>query len=1004
MYGLSLRRNAKYLYHMPYKQKVDRIFSILTFTLSLAVYLLTAERTVSLWDCGEFIASAAGLQVGHSPGAPLYAMVGRLFAAMAPNGQSVALMVNILSGVVSALSILFLYKSIVLLFDITSKGEVKSRWIPQLAAFAAAMTFAFTDTFWFSAVEAEVYAFSVLFTAVCFWAALKWYTTEQGNISSRWLILIAYLCGLSYGVHLLNLLILPAISYLVISKRYQLSFWRKVLAIGLSSAVVGLVMYFFVPLLLMVISGVELLMVNRMGLPYNSGTVTAVVLISLAFGLGIWYTFKRGYARAFTITVSAALFTLGFGCYAMVLVRGTQNLPMNQNQVDNIFSLKSYLDRDQYGEAPLLWGPYYSAPVKAVVDDKPIYTKINGHYEVRGFTKKKEYYSSHCTVFPRMYSDNPNHIQDYRSWAMIQEDSVTYKTVDGKAMKALKPTFTQNLTYFAGYQMWWMYFRYLLWNFAGRQNDIPGQGNILNGNWISGIPAIDNAILGPQGDLPDPYKNNKGHNCYFLIPLLLGFLGMYYQSKRHEDAFLSTLLLFFFTGIAIVLFLNQVPGQARERDYAYVGSFYVFAIWIGYGFFYLAKYVEKIKLAKLQPAVAVAFLAVPTLVIAQNYDDHDRSGRSIALNYAKNYLNSQPQNSLLITYGDNDTFPLWYAQMVEGVRQDVKVFNCSYLATSWNPSQLAQKTYTNDAFVLTGNELYSIPDELRYAVCKDSAMPPVPLKIAVGQLMSKFPDNQIESPFRKGEMVHYLPQNEVVLPGLNSDDSTNIYLTHNQILPKDQLVYLDLIGNNYQTRTISFAQTVPQSAYKLVKNHLSRVGLCYQLVIRPSDSAQSVNRWAALASYRYLMTGFTFDKLNRSTYYDEFSKRFVASYRIAFLKTANDLLEMGETAKASALIDRCLKNIPVDIIPLGGRQGEMVVLLLKLHKTAQARQLATFLMDDNAKLLAFIGKLNTYQKNYVLNEKALALHNLTSLAKSTREFGVADVAQKLELVIAKYDK
>jgi hypothetical protein len=987
------------------KLELDRILSFLAFTLSLAVYLLTLERTVSLWDCGEFIAAASGLQVGHPPGAPLFAMVGRLFAAMAPNAQSVALFVNAFSALVSALTVLFLYKSIVLLFDITLKDEFRVKWMPQLAAFAAAMAFAFTDTFWFSAVEAEVYAFSVFFTAVCFWASLKWYTTEGGSISSRWLILIAYLCGLSYGVHLLNLLILPAISYLVISRCYHLTFWRKVLAVVASSLAVGLVLYFFVPFLLMVISGTELLFVNHLGLPYNTGTLTGVVLIFGAFGYGIWYTYHRGHVRSFTFTLGFALFTLGFGSYAMVLVRGTQNPPMNQNQVDNIFSLKSYLDRDQYGEAPLLYGPYYSAPVKETVDSKPIYVKIDGHYEVKGYTQKKKYYASHCTLFPRMYSDNPNHIEDYRSWAMIgQEDSVAYHTEKGKALKAIKPTFAQNLTFFAGYQMWWMYFRYLLWNFAGRQNDIPGQGNILNGNWISGIPVLDNLLLGPQDALPDSYKNNKAHNRYFLIPLILGFLGMFYQSKRHEDAFLSTLLLFFFTGIAIVLFLNQVPGQVRERDYAYVGSFYVFAIWIGYGMVYLIKKLERIKLAKLQPAVAVAFLAVPTLVLAQNYDDHDRSGRSIALSYAKNFLNSVPTNSLLMVYGDNDTFPLWYAQMVEGVRQDVKVFNSNYMYTTWNPVQLAQKTYTNDAFKLRGKDIYALPNELRYAVCKDSAMPPVPLHVAVPQLLSEYPDNRVDSPFSDGRKVHYLPQKVIILPGLKAVDSSNIYLTDNQLITRDQLVYLDIISNNYLSRSISFAQTVPPGGYKLIKGHLFRVGLNNQLVICPADSVEVVSRRAALASYSYLMKGFTVDKFSKSRYYDDFSKRLVSGYRIAFIKTAKTLLAMGDTACAAALTDRCLKVIPADIIPLGMRQGEMVDLLLNLNKDVAARKLVSHLMEENVQLLRFVSRLNSFQKSYVLSEKALALQNLNSMAKTAREHGATDVALKLELAIAQYDK
>lgn len=993
------------IFYMLRKPKLDSILAFLAFTLSLVAYLFTIERTVSLWDCGEFITSAAGLQVGHPPGAPLYAMMGRLFAAMAPNAQSVALMVNALSALVSALTILFLYRSIVLLFDISLKNELRYGWVPQVAAFVAAMTFAFTDTFWFSAVEAEVYAFSSLFTAVCFWAALKWYTTEQGNISSRWLILIAYLCGLSYGVHLLNLLILPAICYLIISKCYVLTFWKKVLAIVVSSLAVGLVLYFFVPLLLMVISSIELLFVNQLGLPYNTGTLVGVALIFVVFALGAWFTLKKGHARAFTFTMCFALFTLGFGSYAMVLIRGTQNPPMNQNQVDNIFSLKSYLDRDQYGKTPLLYGPYYSAPVKEVVGDKPIYVKVDGRYEIKGYTQKVKYYGSHCTLFPRMYSDNPSHIQGYRSWAMIdKEDSVAYASANGRKLMAAKPTFVQNLTFFGGYQMWWMYFRYLLWNFSGRQNDIAGQGNILAGNWITGIPFVDNMMLGPQNELPDAYKSSRANNRYFLIPLILGLLGLYYQYKRHNGAFVSTLLLFFFTGIAIVLFLNQAPGQVRERDYAYVGSFYVFAIWIGYGVVYLLKMMERIRLAKLQPFVVVAFLAVPSLVLAQNYDDHDRSGRSIALSYAKNFLNSLPHNSLLIVYGDNDTFPLWYAQMVEGVRKDVKVFNSNYLFTTWNAPQLARKSYTNDAFKLYGKDLYTLPDELRYAVCQDSAMPPVPLHVAVPQLLSRFADNRIVSPFGDGRRVHYIPQTTVILPGLTSKDSANIFFTNRQKLAKDQLVYLDLISNNFLHRSICFAQTVPANAYKLVSKHLYRIGLNYQLAIFPTDSSKMIAKRAAVASYSYLMGRFTYDRLSKNVYYDEMSKHIVGSYRMAFIQTAKALAATGDSAKAVALVCKCLQAFPADIIPLGSRQTDMVELLLSLKRSNEAHRLVAYLAKENIQLLAFVNKLNSFQKSYVLSEKALALQNLNSLATIARANGADDIAQPLEQALAKYDK
>lgn len=974
----------------------------LSFAIPFVAYVSTAEPTVSLWDCGEFIASAAGLQIGHPPGAPLYAMAARMFASLAPSEAQVAFLINLFSAVASAFTILFLYKSIALLFEITARHAVSSTWIYRLAAFAAALTFAFTDTFWFSAVEAEVYALSSLFTAICFWAGLKWYASENGNINSRWLILIAYLCGLSYGVHLLNLLIIPAISYLVITRCYPMNLGRRLLAVLASSLAVGVVMYFFVPAILWFLSHVELVFVNSFGLAYNSGTLTATALLFGALIFSIWFTYRRRWAKAFTLAVCFSLFTLGFASYAMVLIRGTQNPPMNQNQVDNIFSLKSYLDRDQYGKTPLLYGPYYSAPVKAVSTDQAIYVKVNGTYRVKGYTLKQHYYGSHCTLFPRMFSNNPSFTDSYRSWAGIGvEDSVAYKTADGKILKAIKPTFVQNLTYFAGYQLWWMYFRYFLWNFSGRQNDIPGHGNILRGNWISGFPVIDNLMLGPQDELPQSLQNNKANNRYFLIPLLLGIIGLVYQSHTNKDVFITTLLLFFFTGIAIVVFLNQVPIQARERDYAYVGSFYVFAIWIGYGFLQLALWLKRLTGKKRIPVLSILFLAVPALVLAQNFDDHNRSNRHIARSYAQNYLKTAPRNSLLIVYGDNDTFPLWYLQMVEGIRQDVKVFNSNYLFTNWNPGQLAEKTYTNDAFKLQGEPYYVFPDEIRYAIGTDSSMAPVPLRIAMLQLLTSDMDNKIPSPFRKNIMVRYLPQDVIILPGLSSSDSSNIFLRHHQVIPKDQIIYLDLINQNYPERTISFAQTVPNRAYSILADNLLRVGLSYELRIHPADSNSSERQKAVAETYRFLMADLSLDKIRSDVYYDEISKRIMGSYRLPFFTTAKDLLAIGDTAKARNLLLKCYSELPPSILPYGSTQNEFIALLYSSGLKVQAYKLSQDFIQENLEFLRFTKKLNSFQKKYVNTEKELALQNLNRLVIILDKNEEYKQASELEQAIAK---
>lgn len=987
---------------MPFKLTLERVLSYLTFVISLSIYLITLESTVSFWDCGEFITSAAGLQIGHPPGAPLYTLAARVFAAIAPDNQHIALLVNSFSALVSAITITFLFKSLLLLFDITTNGDVKSRRTPLLAAFAASMAFAFTDTFWFSAVEAEVYAFSSLFTAACFWAALKWYKTENGNIYSRWLLLIAYLCGLSYGVHLLNLLIIPAILYLIVSRKYKLNLPYRLAAVTICSLAVGIVMYLFVPLILSILGHMELLFVNVIGLPFNSGTLFGVVLIFAILMLTAALAFYYKHRRLLFYTLCISLFTLGFGSYAMILIRGSENPPMNQNQVDNIFSLKSYLDRDQYGKAPLLYGPYYSAPIESFEVNQPVYLKTANRYEIKSYTINNKYYKSHCTFFPRMYSTDPDHIEAYKSWAAIQPDSVTYKKERGIAYKAECPTFAENLSFFAGYQLWWMYFRYFLWNFSGRQNDMMGNGNVLTGNFITGIGFLDNLMLGSQNNLPDDYANNKAHNKYFLIPLILGFIGLFYQWKKHKDIFIATLLFFFFTGIAIVVFLNQTPYQARERDYAYVGSFYVFAIWMGYGLYFLAQKIDLLKSKTARRVLCSLFLVLPLLLFCQNFDDHNRSGREIARNYAKNFLNSVPENSLLITYGDNDTFPLWYLQMVENIRNDVKVFNYNYLFTSWNPSQLTRKTYDNDAFKMIGSTFYKVPSRLRSALEVDTMLSHQSVKEAITNILEDTCNYKESTSYKK--IAYKIPKDIIVLPQLNSNDSSNIELKHRQRITKDQILFLDIIANNYPHRTISFAQTTPEHSYQIFKSNISKIGLNYEFLVRPHVQNDKVNLQMALKSYNYLMNRFSFDSLSHKEYIDDVSKRIINTYRSAFMLTARTLATYKDTTKAVMLITLCNKNIPIDLIPLDRKQAAMVKLLFDLRQDKQALELVKILEDKNLQMLKFIAQLNSFQKQYVVAEKELALQYLNTFSEILLDNGYKGLAMSIQNNIKKYDR
>jgi len=688
------------------------------FVIAAVTYLLTMEPTTSFWDCGEFIATAYKLEVGHPPGAPMFMILGRFFTLFAGGNELlVAATMNALSALASAFTILFLFWSVTHLtrkFYGNSKSYSTGDLITILGAGAVgALAYTFSDTFWFSAVEAEVYATSSLFTAFVFWAMLKWENVADEPYADRWIVLIALLIGISIGFHLLNLLALPALVFVYYFRKYTFSIKGFVGALGVSVVLLFLILEVVILGFPWFASRFELVFVNSMGFPFYSGVIFYMVLVFGLIIFGIFRTHKRGKTLLNTVLVSLFVIMVGYSSYAIIIIRSVANTPLDESNPETIFLLNSYINREQYGDRPLFHGAYFNARPTAVEQGKPTYYREGDKYVPVEKERNYVYAPEFEGLFPRLWSSQERHASEYMYWAKLREsDLYSVRTdangqpitgrmgevqFDKNAPKA-PPTFAQDMRFFFKYQVGFMYLRYFMWNFAGRQNDLQGHGELHKGNWLSGIKFIDEARLGPQDNLPESVSHSKAYNRYYMIPLLFGLIGMVFHFRRKwDDAWIVT-LLFVLTGLAIVVYLNQSPMQPRERDYAYAGSFYAFAIWIGLGAVAIIEYLrKKVRSAVVPVSVTlVSLVAVPGLMAMENWDDHDRSGRYTTRALARNYLNSCDENAIIFTNGDNDTFPLWYIQEVEGFRTDIRVVNLSYLTADWYIEQMMHKFYNSD--------------------------------------------------------------------------------------------------------------------------------------------------------------------------------------------------------------------------------------------------------------------------------------------------------------------
>ncbi len=1062
---------------------VDNILGWLAFFIAAFVYCSTVEPTASFWDCPEFIVTGYKLEIGHPPGAPFFMLTANLFSQFASDPSQVALMVNMMSALLSATCILFLFWSIT---HLTRKLILKdwddlslSKMIAiEASGMVGALIYTFSDTFWFSAVEGEVYAYSSAFTAVVFWLILKWEDHADEPHSDRWLILIMYMTGLSIGVHLLNLLCVPAIVLVYYYRKFpDADLKGSLIALAVSFAIVAGILYGVVPGIITVGGWFELFFVNTLGCPFNTGEIIYIILLVSAVIWAIYESYtdrstKRsnvsfliavamlgvpfvghGWTAALTgIVVLAALWfvlnfkrakvalvsarmkntvllcmlmlMIGYSSYALIVIRSSANTPMDQNSPEDIFTLGSYLSRDQYGDSPLLYGQAYTSQVQLDIEGNrciprmkegaPIYQRKekasenekDSYFIVR---HRNKYVYAQNMLFPRMHSSD--HAQAYESWmGGVDGTEVPYDNC-GETIMVKMPSQLENIRFFLSYQCNFMYWRYFMWNFAGRQNDIQGNGELEHGNWITGIPFIDNMRLGDQSLLPDDLKENKGHNVFYCLPLLLGLIGLFWQAYRGQRGirqFWVVFFLFFMTGLAIVLYLNQTPMQPRERDYAYAGSFYAFAIWCGMGVAaiidLLKKGIVRIKYKQtgngnipegahldktmetaLAAIVGVVCLLVPIQMASQTWDDHDRSGRYTCRDFGQNYLMSLQDkgNPIVFTNGDNDTFPLWYNQEVEGVRTDARVCNLSYLQTDWYIDQMCRPAYNSPSVPITWPRLdYCSGTNDYIAVEPDAKNELLELyKLQPEEAKKQFGD----SPFElknvlkywvrsKDKDMHFIPTDTLYLTidkeavrksGMmmaadSIPDRMVISLKGKRNLYKGDLMMLEMLAQCNWTRPLYVACTVGADNYMNLGDNFIQEGLVNRITPFTTNAGEAKN-FDTEKVYTNMMTRFKYGGLDRKgIYLDETVMRMCYTHRRLFAQLALHLISEGKTDKAAKVLAYAEKVMPSYNVPMSYISGghEIAKAYALTGQKAQAKKVLGDVFNNAWQYLRWYNSLN----------------------------------------------
>ena len=1068
---------------------VDIVLGWVVFAIAAFVYCSTIEPTASFWDCPEFITTGYKLEIGHPPGAPFFALTANLFSHFANDVSQVARMVNTMSALLSAVCIMFLFWTI---SHLVRRLIVKDDTLPSLSeaiaiegsALVGALVYTFSDTFWFSAVEGEVYAYSSAFTAIVFWLILKWENCADAPHSDRWLVLIFYMTGLSIGVHLLNLLCIPAIVLVYYYKKVPNANAKgSLFALLLSVIIVAAVLYGVVPGIITVGGWFELFFVNTLGMPFNTGVIVYIILLVASFVWALWETYQSnhtkrenmafltafgllgvpfvgyGWSAFFTgIVILAILFfvlnmkrgkqqvsviptrlkntallcmlmlMIGFSSYAMIVIRSTANPPMDQNSPEDIFTLGNYLSRQQYGQYPLLYGQAFTSE-PAIAEDGMHYKFKEGApvYEPKEKESKDEkdsyYLVRHQTTqvfeqnmfFPRMWDDG--HAEMYESWM----GGVKGHDVDGVKI----PTQMENLKFFLSYQCNFMYWRYFMWNFAGRQNDLQGNGEREHGNWITGFNWFDSHVLGlgDQNLMPDSLKENKGHNVFYCMPLLLGLLGLLWQAfrgKRGIQQFWVVCFLFFMTGLAIVIYLNQTPGQPRERDYAYAGSFYAYAIWCGMGVAALWEWLKKLRVSPVGAAIVVSILGliVPIQMASQTWDDHDRSGRYTCRDYGRNYLMSLQDkgNPIIFTNGDNDTFPLWYNQEVEGVRTDARVCNLSYLSTDWYIDQMTRPAYSSPALPITWpridyvsgtNEYVRVQPDFKQQVLDFYRQNPEEARSTFGD--DPFEIHNIMKYWvrSKDENNHVIPTDTIFVnidkeavrrSGmlLLSDSIPSrmaISLKGKSGLMKNDLMMLELIANCNWTRPLYVATTVGKENFMNLSENFIQEGLAYR--ITPFNTAKPTNvsydriSFDKEKMYKNIMTRFRWGNVSKKGFYmDETILRMCYTHRRTIADLALQFIQDGDKQKALNLLRKADKELPDYNVPTSymGGSGQMAQAYFMLGQKKDGERILNAMWKDNAQYVRFYCSLDA--KGFKMSQQSCYtnLQILMSLLQMTDHF------------------
>ncbi|MFZ6050363.1 glycosyltransferase family 117 protein [Halocola ammonii] len=1091
-------------------QRTNVITGWVVFLIATIVYALTLEPTASFWDAGEFIASAYKLEVGHPPGAPFYMLISRFFAMLVPM-EYAAISINMVSALSSSFTILFLFWTIT---HLAKKVAVKTEELNpgkligiMGAGVVGALAYTFSDSFWFSAVEGEVYAMSSLFTAIVFWAILKWETLADRKGELRWIILIAFLMGLSIGVHLLNLLAIPAICFVYYFKRYEVRPLGILYTSLVAVFVLGLIQAVIIPGTVKFAAAFELFFVNDLGMGFNSGVLIYAILV-IAILVGALYITQRKRLYALnTLSLGVTMVLIGYSTFALIVIRSSANPPMDENNPENLFTLLSYLNREQYGDRPLIFGQYWNTPQ----DQENPYTDGNDTYfksfsvrsngnlvesfdnefaarayadengggnmevveeylvSISGDDAKPNYDSDLSTIFPRMYSSQANHIAEYKNWSnykgwnnqrdrqqvqsleqrkqqiesqeirramyfmqnpqnaeMRQQAEQQYRALSNELEglnRKLKPSFGENLKYFFNFQVGWMYGRYFMWNFAGKQNDIQGHSGMLDGNWLSGVDFIDQERLGNRAELSERYASNKGLNHFYLLPLILGLIGLIFQLLRAPKDFTVVMLLFFFTGLAIVLYLNQTPLQPRERDYAYAGSFYAYAIWIGLGvyalyyaatkmnwndigkvglyaggtgvflfllesvlsdghsFSYTILYMTVVTLLAMGLmqllkqgsvgvkgrgiAAALICLAVPAVMAIDGWDDHNRARRKTSIAFAKNYLNTLEKNAILFTNGDNDTFPLWYAQEVEGVRTDVRVVNLSLLNTDWYISQMKRQAYESEPVPFDIAE-QKYRQGTRDVVILDNSRNKKDKYIELDRALEIALNDDFKTTVGDNKKYSFMPTNKFALPvdsaqviqtgTVSPEKADQIVDTIKWTIPgqyilKNNLAVLSLLENNNWERPIYFAVTTGQDAYIGLEDYFQLEGLAYRLVPIKEEGDRSRNAVGGINEdrmYENIMKEFEWGNMDDTTngiYMDENNRRMTTNLRLQFANLANELTQEGQEEKAIEILDKSMEVMPEVNVPFDRVMLPIAEAYYELGEDEKGNEIVSRLFD-----------------------------------------------------------